>query len=181
MNSPWRVLNSSTAFPNRWATIRRDRVELPDGSQTDYFLAVRPHVALVLAVTTDDQAVLVTQYKHGAGTRTIELPGGGFTPEEDPAEAAARELVEETGYACPDGLRIVGTFYDDSSKNTNLVHVFTGTGAIQQAAPDLDFMERAADLRTILVPRATLLPAMLADGTIRSLSSVAAIYRALAD
>ncbi|MFI5952602.1 NUDIX hydrolase [Cryptosporangium sp. NPDC051539] len=180
MNAPWRVLDSDIAFPSRWATIRRDRVELPDGSQTDYFLAVRPHVALVLAFTTDDQAILVTQYKHGAGSRTTELPGGGFTPEEDPAEAAARELVEETGYVCRDGLHAVGAFYDDSSKNTNMVHAFTGTGAVERSTPTLDSMEQAAGLKTILVPRASL-PAMLADGTIRSMSSVAAIYRALAD
>jgi ADP-ribose pyrophosphatase len=180
MNSPWRVLDSDIAFPSRWATIRRDRVELPDGTETDYFLAVRPHVALVLAYTSDDRAILVTQYKHGAGTRTTELPGGGFTPEEDPADAAARELAEETGYVCRDGLHAVGTFYDDSSKNTNMVHVFTGTGAVEEAPPALDFMEQAAGLRTILVPRATL-PTLLSDGTIRSMSSVAAIYRALAD
>jgi ADP-ribose pyrophosphatase len=179
MTALWRVLDSELAFANRWTTIRRDRVELPDGSSTDYYLVERPHVALVLAITREDDAVLVTQYKHGAGTQTIELPGGTFTTGEVPAVAAARELREETGYACPDGLRLVGTFYDDASKNTNTVHVFTGDDARQRQAPELDSMERAAGLQTILVPRRNL-PGMLADGTIRALSSVAAIHQALA-
>jgi ADP-ribose pyrophosphatase len=61
-------------------------------------------VALILAVTRDDKILLVEQYRMPVQARTIELPAGliGDGPgcsNESQAEAARRELLEETGYA----------------------------------------------------------------------------------
>lgn len=60
--------------------------------------------ALILAVTPEDKILLVEQYRIPVHTRTIELPAGiiGDEPNcsnESHAEAARRELLEETGYA----------------------------------------------------------------------------------
>jgi ADP-ribose pyrophosphatase len=60
--------------------------------------------ALILAVTEDQKILLVEQYRIPVHARTIELPAGIIGDEpgstnESQAEAAKRELLEETGYA----------------------------------------------------------------------------------
>jgi ADP-ribose diphosphatase len=52
----------------------------------------------IVALTTRDELVMVRQYRHGEGRVTLEIPGGLVDPGEHPATAAARELLEETGY-----------------------------------------------------------------------------------
>ncbi len=52
----------------------------------------------VVALTADDEVVMIEQYRHGLGEVTLEIPGGMLDPGEDPAQAGARELEEETGF-----------------------------------------------------------------------------------
>jgi ADP-ribose pyrophosphatase len=59
--------------------------------------------ALIAAVTPENKLLLVEQYRIPVHARTIELPAGivGDEPggaDESNAEAAKRELLEETGY-----------------------------------------------------------------------------------
>ena len=60
--------------------------------------------AIILAVTVDQKILLVEQYRIPIHACTIELPAGIIGDEpgranESQAEAARRELLEETGYA----------------------------------------------------------------------------------
>ena len=61
-------------------------------------------VAIILGVTAEDKILLVEQYRIPVHARTIELPAGIIGDQagcsnESQAEAARRELLEETGYA----------------------------------------------------------------------------------
>ncbi|WP_456846631.1 NUDIX hydrolase [Cellulomonas sp. P5_C6] len=49
------------------------------------------------AVIVDDGRVLLAHWVEG-GQSGWTLPGGGIDPGEDPADAAVREVLEETGY-----------------------------------------------------------------------------------
>lgn len=60
--------------------------------------------ALIVAVTAEEKLLLVEQYRIPVHARTIELPAGIIGDElgasdESHAEAARRELLEETGYS----------------------------------------------------------------------------------
>lgn len=170
----WRTLATSVAYDNPWYTVRRDDVQLPNGHVTDFYVSVRPHVAITLPVTPTGEAVLVRQYKHGAGAVTLELPAGTFTAPEQADAAAARELLEETGYSCA-SLQPVGDWWDDATKNTHRVMAFLGHDAQAGGLLDLDATE---EIESVLVPAADL-GRLITDGTIRAMSSVAVIGRCL--
>lgn len=171
---PWRVLSSRPALDDPWFRVRRDTVELPDGTVVDdYSVAERNDFSLVAAVTPADELVLVRQWKQGIGEITLELPGG-IVDAEDAHAAATRELREETGYACDD-LRYVGGGPLDPSKETNRVHLFAGTGARRVGEQELDATEQ---IEVVLAPVSELRERIRA-GEISAPTSVAGIYLAL--
>jgi ADP-ribose pyrophosphatase len=69
------------------------------GVSLDAALLRCPPWVNVVALTEDRRVVLIEQFRHGIGRVTLEIPGGMVDEGETPAEAAARELLEETGYA----------------------------------------------------------------------------------
>jgi ADP-ribose pyrophosphatase len=141
---PWRTLSTQTAFDHPWYRLRRDVVELPDGSiLDDYFIAERSDVAIVVAVTEESEILLARQYKHGIGEVTIELPGGVIEDGEPAIAAAERELREELGYAC-DQLEPLGTLLHAPSNATNRIYGFFGTRAHQVGGPSPDATEEIA-------------------------------------
>jgi 8-oxo-dGTP pyrophosphatase MutT (NUDIX family) len=107
---------------------------------------------------------------------TLEFPAGSFHSE-FPATAATRELEEETGYS-PSSMIELGTCFDDSSKNSNLVHIFLASGCVLTGKQRLDELERASGVEVVLASIQEVIKS-LEDGEIKSMSSVAAGYRAL--
>ena len=174
---PWTLLSSELVFDHRWYQLRRDTVKLPDGRVVDdYFVSQRPSVAIAVPLTTDNKFILVRQYKHGVQAITLEFPAGTFQSE-SPVTAAARELEEETGYS-PDSMTDLGTCFDDATKNSNLVHIFLASGCVLTGKQRLDELEAASGVEVVLMSLQEVIKA-LDDGEIKSMSSVAAGYKAL--
>ena len=97
--SPWRVIASSYPLSSRWLRVRLDRCLTARGIEIpDYYVVERPDCVMIFAVTESDEVLTVRQYKHGSGRVVWELPAGQIESDEEPAEAARRELFEETGY-----------------------------------------------------------------------------------
>lgn len=72
----------------------------PDETRDSYKLVFPSGGLVTLAVTEDEQVILVTEFKDGVG-RAMEWIGGGHAKEDEDElwqEAAKRELLEETGY-----------------------------------------------------------------------------------
>jgi len=69
------------------------------------------------------QFVMVWQWRHGSRSLSLEFPGGVFEPGENPEEAAARELYEETGYK-PEKIKKIGEFSPNPAFMSNVVHFF---------------------------------------------------------
>jgi ADP-ribose pyrophosphatase len=67
--------------------------------------------------------VMVRQYRHGSREVTLEIPGGIVDPGEEPAAAAARELIEETGYRA-ERVRPLGSLNPNPALFANRVHTF---------------------------------------------------------
>ena len=80
--------------------------------------------AAVVALTPDNQVVIARQFRPGPEKIFDELPGGGVDQGEEPIAAAARELLEETGYASDEPLESIGVAYRDAYSNeTNHYYV----------------------------------------------------------
>ncbi|WP_139416435.1 NUDIX domain-containing protein [Agromyces laixinhei] len=93
----WPTRARRTVYENQWITVTEDAVARPDGSDGIYgVVELRNDAVFVVAMTDDDEVLLVTIDRHTVGT-SIEVPAGG-TDGEDPLVAARRELLEETGH-----------------------------------------------------------------------------------
>lgn len=115
----------------------------------------------VVALTDEDDLVLVEQWRHGVGRPTIEIPGGMIDAGESPADAARRELLEETGYSV-DEVRPIGVVDPNPAIQSNRCHTFLALGARSTRAPTFDTNERC---RVLTRPWADV-DRMLTEGTI---------------
>ncbi|MDA8017894.1 MAG: NUDIX hydrolase [Thermoanaerobaculia bacterium] len=95
----WPTLGSGEPHDfNVFSVQRVDRRSPRTGRVGSYRVIHAPDWVNVVALTSDRNLVLVEQYRHGLDRVTLEVPGGMVDPGESSADAAARELAEETGY-----------------------------------------------------------------------------------
>ncbi|MBC2600885.1 NUDIX hydrolase [Puniceicoccus vermicola] len=70
-----------------------------DGRVSDWYVVDTNDFVNVVAITLDDELVMVRQFRHGSEEFSLELPGGMVDDGENPLDAGVRELREETGFA----------------------------------------------------------------------------------
>jgi 8-oxo-dGTP pyrophosphatase MutT (NUDIX family) len=166
------VTASSYVIDTHFLRLRKDTIELPDGSVIeDYYVRESRGFAMVCAITQDNRIVLVRQYKHGIGQELLELPAGAIDPGEEPSACAMRELEEETGYTAP-AMEFVRTFIVDPTNSNSVAHLFLARNAEKTSEQTLDVTER---IDVELVALHDLLR-LVRNGTIESISHVGAIY-----
>lgn len=97
---PWAILGETELVaPAGFMTLVSRRYRLPDGRESDWDLLQGGRTVAVLALTPDRSILLARQFRPGPGRVLDEMPGGVVEVDEDVADAARRELLEETGYA----------------------------------------------------------------------------------
>src|SRR6266849_5982895 len=93
-----KVISSATIYEGPVFGIRRDVVIEPSGVRATREVVTHPGSVVVLPVLSDGKILLIRQYRHAARQYLWELVAGRIDPGETPKAAAARELMEETGY-----------------------------------------------------------------------------------
>jgi ADP-ribose pyrophosphatase len=75
------------------------RLRFPDGREVDRAVVEHPGAVAIVALDAQGRWLLVTQYRHPARQRLLEIPAGTLEPGEAPDATAHRELREEIGCA----------------------------------------------------------------------------------
>lgn len=143
----WEKLSSRYLVKEKWATLRVDACRMPDGTLIDdYYVLEYPDWVNAVAVTEDNEIILIRQYRHAAEEVILEIPGGCIDPGETPEEAIRRELLEETGYEFT-SLEPLATVYANPSTSGNKTYSYLAKGGRKVQEQHLDGREEIEVLK----------------------------------
>jgi ADP-ribose pyrophosphatase len=170
---PWKRVSSEPAGDFRIFKARWDRRVSPRTGRTHEFIVLDSlNWVNIVAVTPDQQLVMVEQFRHGTETVELEIPGGLLdSAEESPLAAGLRELREETGYE-GEQARVLAEQFPNPAFMSNRCYTVLALNCVLKHPLEWDHGE---DLAIRLVP-VDELGGLVASGKIRHSIIVAALY-----
>lgn len=133
-------------YKGRIINLRLDSVVLENGNTALREVVEHPGAVGIVALKDNGDIVMVKQYRKAADQMLLELPAGKLEQGEDPADCAARELTEETGYVAAN-LRYLVSFYTSPGFSNEVMHMFLATGLSQgENDPDDDEMVETVEI-----------------------------------
>jgi ADP-ribose pyrophosphatase len=172
---PWRQLTSQPGPDYHIFKVRLDTLENPrTGAAMERVVLETPDWVNVIALTPERRALMVRQFRFGAGTITTEIPGGIVDRGEDHGETARRELLEETGYA-GERWTYLGRIQPNPAIQDNQHHLWMAEDCVLVQPPRPDDGEDIA-VGTLSLDEVR---AQILDGTIGHSLVVAAFSRVL--
>jgi 8-oxo-dGTP pyrophosphatase MutT (NUDIX family) len=140
-----------------------------------FYVLEYPDWVQVVDLDDEDHVLLVEQYRHGLGLASLELPAGGVEPADaGPLQAAARELLEETGFTASDW-RYIGALSPNAASHNNRTHIVLALGARPEQGPEDNPAER---MNIIRLPAAEVIGRVMAGEIVQAMH-VASLAMAL--
>ena len=167
------MLSSRDIFKGKILDVKMDTVRLPNGKTATRELIRHIGAVCIVAVTEDDEVIVEHQYRYPFDEVVVEIPAGKLdSKNEDPADAAERELMEETGVTAGD-MTYMGKFYPTCGYSDEVIHMYL--------ARNLSFGDRNLDDDEFLDVRAIPIESLVEDimaGKIPDGKTQAAVMRA---
>src|SRR3989338_6848377 len=144
-----------TVFKTKWFSVESEEFEhIPALEGKPIYRINTGDCVVILALTRDKKIVLVRQFRPTVNKYVTELPAGGVGNNEVLEKAAARELLEETGYLCQK-LAYIGKALVAADRINGDVHIFFGKDAeknsTHKAEEGIEVLEASLDeLRTLV-------------------------------
>lgn len=168
----WKTLSSKIPFDNKWFKVQQDTVKLPNGKIVDdYFMWKEGDIVLIVAMTKNNEVVLVKQYKHASNEVMVEVPAGYVDKENNPESAAKRELEEETGFTSKKFTHIA-TLTNNPTKVISNIYIYLAKDVEKTTSIKLDETE---DIEVIVKPYKEVVK-MILNGEIWVTGSISALF-----
>ena len=122
-----KTLNDQLIYDGIVVELHKYTVELPDGKSAYREIVRHPGAVCVLPLTDEGEVICVRQFRYPFGRVLTELPAGKLdSRDEDPLEAAKRELREETG-AVAGRIVSLGDLYPSVAIFDECIHMYLAT------------------------------------------------------
>lgn len=168
----WKKLSSRTVFENDWMQVLEDHVINPGGGENQYgHVHFKNRAVAIIPLDENDDVWLVGQQRYTLGAWSWELPMGGAPLDEEPFDAARRELREETGLTAKTWTEIMRLHLSNSI--TDEVAVVYLAENLTEGEPEFEETEDL-EIRKLSLQDAV---AMVNAGEITDAISVAALLR----
>ena len=169
----WSTEKLETLAETRIFKLVRKRAASPiDPARSGEFVVIdSPDWVNVVALTEEEEVLLIEQFRHGTEEVTVEIPGGTVDPGEDPLSAGLRELREETGYGGGEA-RLIGAVAPNPALMDNRCHTVLVRGVERLGDPELEGLE---EIHTRRVPIAEV-PELIRSGVISHALVIAAFH-----
>jgi ADP-ribose pyrophosphatase len=104
-----------------------DEVLLRDGGTGKRMKIDHPEAAAVVPFVSDDEVLMVRQYRYALGKETLEIPAGKLDPGETPEVCVRRELLEETGYEA-EQVSLLYSYAPAIGYSNEIIHIYAARG-----------------------------------------------------
>jgi 8-oxo-dGDP phosphatase len=147
----WFETIASRQVHDGFSRVRVDTVRMPDGSEVEREIVVRPDAVGVVPLTDDGRVLLIKQYRQPLGRYQLEIPAGLLDVEGEPIEdAARRELAEELHHEVRELIHLT-SYYSSVGWSDEQTHVYLGRGLTPADPPD-GFQAEAEEAHLEVVP-----------------------------
>lgn len=173
--SKWEVLKDKKVFETPIFSLHQLTLipEVQESTHPFYVLNA-PEWINVIALTEENHIVLVEQYRAGIHEPTLEIPGGMADKNENPLEAAKRELLEETGYSS-NKWEYIGKASSNPAILSNFTHLFIAKNSKKRSLQQTDSSE---DIKLHTLPLSQFL-SLVNNGTVHHAIVLAAVAKLL--
>jgi ADP-ribose pyrophosphatase len=138
---PFELARTERVYDSYWCGLRRDYVKLEGGGLQEYHVFEIHDAVAVVPVLADGSIVMLWQFRHPLGRTHWEVPAGRVDEGESAADAARRELLEETGYRARELVEL-GSFHPTNGISPHRARLFAALGCERQRSPEPGPCER---------------------------------------